>query len=159
VSLSEVSETAVLAVPVDRVWKVVSATNRYAEWVDGVLEVTEHHGTAELGRTYSEHNRTLGPLTTRSTWTVQEIEPLTKRVDTGEGFAPLHEMTNIFRFRPVAVDGVENAGTEMTYAVRYRAGLGPLGVVIDKLTQPGLRKSFQQSMRNLEDLVVAEGVE
>lgn len=29
--------------------------------------------------------------------------------------------------------------------------------MIDKVTQPGLRKAFQQSMRNLEDLIVAEG--
>jgi uncharacterized protein YndB with AHSA1/START domain len=156
-SMTELSETAVLAVPVERVWQVVSATDRYAEWVDGVLEVTDHHGQAEVGRTYAEHNRTIGPLTTRSTWTVREIEPLTTRIDTGEGFAPMHEMTNVFRFRPVAVDGVEGAGTEMTYAVRYRVGLGPIGAVIDKVTQPGLRKSFQQSMRNLEDLIVAEG--
>ena len=155
--MTELSETAVLAVPVERVWQVVSATNRYAEWVDGVFEVTDHHGEAEVGRTYAERNRTIGPLSTRSTWTVREIEPLMTRIDTGEGFAPLHEMTNVFRFRPVAVDGVDGAGTEMTYAVRYRVGLGPLGAVIDKITQPGLRKAFQQSMRNLEDLIVAEG--
>ena len=73
--LIEVTEKAVLEVPIERVWEVISATNRYADWVDDVIEVTEHHGVAEVGRTYSEINRTLGPLTTRSTWTVAEIEP------------------------------------------------------------------------------------
>lgn len=150
---TEVSETAVLAVPIERIWDVIAATHRYAEWVHGVLEVTEHHGTAEIGRTYSERNTTIGPLTTRSTWTVLEIEPLCRRVDTGTGFAPMHDMTNIFTF--ATADG--GAATEMTYTVRYRPGLGPVGVLIDRLQQPGLRKAFQQSMRNLEDLVVAEG--
>jgi len=151
VSITEVTETAVLAVPIERVWEVTSATHRYADWVYGVLEVTDHHGTAEIGSTYSERNSTVGPLTTHSTWTVREIDEPRRRVDTGTGFAPMHDMTNIFEFRPVA------GGTEMTYTVRYRPGLGVLGKLIDRLQQPGLRKAFRQSMRNLEDLIVAEG--
>lgn len=82
----EVSESATLAVPIDRVWEVVTATNRYAEWVHGVVEVTEHHGPATIGETYSEVNRTIGPLTTSTTWTVREIEPQRTRVDTGVGW-------------------------------------------------------------------------
>jgi uncharacterized protein YndB with AHSA1/START domain len=149
--VTEVTETAVLAVPVERVWDVISATHRYADWVHGVLEVTESHGTAQIGKVYSERNQTVGPLTTRSTWTVQEIVPMSVRVDTGVGFAPMHDMTNVFEFKPVA------GGTEMTFTVRYRPGLGPIGRLIDKLQQPGLRKSFQQSMHNLEELIIAEG--
>lgn len=153
---SEVTERAVLAVPVERVWEITTQTHRYADWVHGVLEVTDHHGTAEIGKTYSEVNATVGPLTTRSTWTVREIEPLRRRVDTGVGFEPMHEMTNIFEFRGLKFDdGTE--GTEMTYAVRYRPGLGPIGKAIDKLQQPATRKAFQTSMRNLEDLIIAEG--
>ncbi|MBL7495823.1 SRPBCC family protein [Frankia sp. CNm7] len=153
--LTEVSETAVLAVPVARVWEVIDATDRYAEWVVGVLEVTDHHGAATVGRTYSERNRTVGPLTTRSTWTVERIDPPRRRVDTGTGFAPMHDMTNVFELEPVQVDGGE--GTRFTYTVRYRPGLGPVGRLIDRLQRPGLRRSFQASMRNLEDLIVAEG--
>ncbi len=152
---TEITEVAVLAVPLDRVWSVVSATGRYAEWVDTVLEVTEQHGTATVGGTYAERNRTVGPLTTRSVWTVREIEPLATRIDTGAGFAPMQEVTNIFRFRPVVVDGVDS--TEMTYTARYRIGLGPLGRLIDRVGGAALRQQFRRSMRNLEDLVVAEG--
>ena len=161
VPLTEISETAVLAVPVERVWEVISATNRYAEWVVGVLEVTDHHGTATVGKTYSERNRTVGPLTTRSTWTVQEIAPQRLRIDAGTGFAPMHEMTNVFELEPMKLDADQGNGTEigtrLTYTVRYRPGLGPVGRLIDRVQQPGLRKNFQASMRNLEDLVVAEG--
>jgi uncharacterized protein YndB with AHSA1/START domain len=152
--LSEVAETAVLAAPVERVWAVVDDTRRYAEWVVGVLEVTEHHGPATVGRCYSEHNRTVGPLTTRSTWTVREIEPLRLRVDTGTGFAPMHDMTNTFTFRPVTIGGAE--ATEMTYRVVYRPGWGALGRLIDRLQQPGLRTAFQASMRKLETIAISE---
>lgn len=169
--VTEVSETAVLAVPIERVWEVISATDRYAEWVVGVLEVTDHHGTATVGKTYAERNRTVGPLTTRSTWTVQEIDPQRLRIDTGTGFAPMHEMTNVFELEPIKLDAGATAdrttadrttadqttATRFTYTVRYRPGLGPVGRLVDRLQQPGLRKSFQASMRNLEDLVVAEG--
>ncbi|MFG2725660.1 SRPBCC family protein [Streptomyces canus] len=152
---TEVTERAVLAVPLERVWDVISATHRYAEWVDGVLEVTSHHGTAEVGRAYCERNRTVGPLTTRSTWTVREIEPLRRRVDTATGFDPMHDMTNVFEFRRLTFDD-GGEGIEMTYTVRYRPGLGIIGRAIDKLQQPGLRRAFQTSMRNLEDLIVAQ---
>jgi uncharacterized protein YndB with AHSA1/START domain len=149
--MTEISETAVLGVPLERVWDVIARTDRYAEWVVGVLEVTDHHGVATVGRTYSERNQTLGPLSTHSTWTVREIEPLRRRIDTGTGFEPMHDLTNIFTFRAV------DEGTEMTYAVRYRPGLGPLGRLIDRLQTPALRRSFQASMRNLEELIIAEG--
>jgi uncharacterized protein YndB with AHSA1/START domain len=153
--LVEVTEKAVLEVPIERVWEVISATNRYAEWVADVIEVTDHHGVAEIGRTYSERNRTIGPLTTRSTWTVKEIEPLRTRIDTGVGFAPMYDMTNVFALRRMTIEGAD--ATELTYTVRYRAGLGLIGLLIDRLQQPGLRRTFQASMRNLEDLIIAEG--
>lgn len=152
-SMTEVTETAVLDVPIERVWEVISQTHRYADWVHGVLEVTDHHGEATVGETYSEHNQTVGPLTTHSTWTVQEIEAPHLRVDTGVGFDPMHDMTNIFALRPA----VHDTCTEMTFTVRYRPGLGPIGRLIDVLQRPSLRRSFQTSMRNLEDLIIAEG--
>lgn len=147
----EISERAIIPAPVDRVWEVISNTARYAEWVAAVLEVTDHHGPAEVGKTYSERNRTLGPLTTRSVWTVQEIDPLRRRVDTGTGFDPLREMTNIFEFRPV------ETGTEMTYAVRYQITPAPFGHLLHRIVQPGTRQGMQTSMSNLSDLLVAEG--
>ncbi|MFC4949863.1 SRPBCC family protein [Pseudonocardia sp. GCM10023141] len=154
--VTEVSETAVLAVPVERVWEVISATHRYGEWVVGVLEVTDHHETAQIGRTYAERNVTVGPLRTRSVWTVAEIEPMRRRVDTGTGFDPMHDMTNTFTFLECTLaDG--SRGTVMTYAVRYRPGLGPVGGLIDRLQRGGLRRNFQASMRRLEDLIVSEG--
>ena len=151
-----VSETAIIPEPPGRVWEVISATNRYAEWIPTVLEVTSHHGTAQVERTYSERNRSLGPLTTRSTWTVREIEPGRRRVDTATGFAPLRDLTNIFSFEPVTLDD-GGEGTKMTYAVRYRIGLGVLGRLLHAIIAPGLRADMRKSMTNLAELILAEG--
>uniref|UniRef100_UPI001C26140C SRPBCC family protein n=1 Tax=Streptomyces sp. AC495_CC817 TaxID=2823900 RepID=UPI001C26140C len=133
-----VAEKAVVNASVERVWEVISRTDRYAEWVAGAIEVTDHHGVATVGRTYAETNRTLGPLRTSSVWTVREIDPLRRRVDTGTGFAPLQDLTSIFEFRPVKGPDGQDA-TEMTYQVEYTIGLGPLGLLLDCIQQPGMR--------------------
>ncbi|MEU1550960.1 SRPBCC family protein [Nocardia sp. NPDC005745] len=150
-----VEEKAVIPASVERVWEVVSATDRYDEWVAAVLSVTDHHGTAQVGKTYAERNTTIGPLTTRSQWTVREIEPLRRRVDHGTGFEPMRDLTNIFEFRPLTFeDGT--AGTEMTYRVTYRPGLGVIGRLIDRVQKPGMRAGMRRSMQNLSDLLVSE---
>ncbi|MFC8349752.1 SRPBCC family protein [Streptomyces sp. NPDC057280] len=150
-----VAETAVIDAPLGRVWDVISRTDRYAEWVAGAIEVTDHHGIAEVGKTYAERNRTLGPLRARSVWTVKEIEPFKRRVDTGTGFTPLQDVTNIFEFRPVqSADGRE--ATEMLYQVEYTIGLGPLGLLLDSIQQPAMRAGMRTSMANLNTLLRSE---
>jgi uncharacterized protein YndB with AHSA1/START domain len=146
-----ITERAVIPAPVERVWEVISATNRYAEWVAVCREVTDHHGTATVGRTYSERNVLLGPLTNRSTWTVEEVTPMTRRVDRGTGFPLVHDLTSAFLLRPVP------EGTELTYEVTYRFGLGRVGVLVDKAQQGGQRAAMRQSMANLAELLRSEG--
>jgi uncharacterized protein YndB with AHSA1/START domain len=145
-----IDEVAELPFPVERVWEVLQATHRYAEWVAVVREVTDHHGTATVGRTYSEVNTVLGPLTTRSTWTVREVSPMTRRVDTGTGFPLVHDLTSAFLLREV--DG----GTELTYRVTYRFGLGRVGALVDKVQQGGQRAAMRQSLENLAELLRSE---
>ena len=150
-----VTEHAVVDAPVERVWEVVSRTDRYAEWVAGAIEVTDHHGVATLGRTYAERNRTLGPLRTASVWTVVEIAPLRRRVDTGVGFAPLKDVTSVFEFEPTRnADG--RAATRMTYRVEYAIGLGPVGLLLDRIQRPGMRANMRTSMAGLDTLIRSE---
>ncbi|TLS46471.1 SRPBCC family protein [Streptomyces montanus] len=152
-----VTERAVIDAPVERVWEVVSRTDRYAEWVAGAIEVTDHHGIATVGKTYAERNRTLGPLRTDSVWTVVEIDPLRRRVDTGVGFAPLKDVTSVFEFQPVqSADGRE--ATQMTYKVEYVIDLGPLGLALDWIQQPGMRADMRTSMANLSTLIRSETI-
>ena len=123
----------------------------------GAIEVTDHHGIATLGRTYAERNRTLGPLRTDSVWTVVEIDPLRRRVDTGVGFAPLREVTSVFEFEPTrSADGRE--ATRMTYRVEYVIGLGPIGLLLDRIQQPGMRANLRASMANLNTLIRSEAL-
>ena len=145
-----IDEVAVLPFPVERVWEVLQATNRYAEWVAVVREVTDHHGTATVGRTYSEVNTVLGPLTTRSTWTVREVSPMTRRVDTGTGFPLVHDLTSAFLLREV------EGGTELTYRVTYRFGLSRVGALVDKVQQGGQRTAMRRSLENLAELLRSE---
>lgn len=140
-----------LAAPVEDIWAVIDDTSRYAEWVDGALEVTTHHGAATVGETYSERNRTIGPLTTRSVWTVGKVEPRSLRVDSGTGFAPLHDMVNTFRFEPLGAEA-----TLMTYRVDCRVGLGPLGRLVAPVLEESLTGQFRRSMTTLESVVRAE---
>ncbi|WP_416957671.1 SRPBCC family protein [Streptomyces sp. Agncl-13] len=152
-----VTECAVVDAPVERVWDVVARTDRYAEWVAGVIEVTDHHGIATLGRTYAERNRTLGPLRTDSVWTVVEIDPLRRRVDTGVGFTPLKDVTSVFEFEPTrGPDGRE--ATRMTYRVEYVIGLGPIGLLLDRIQQPGMRANMRASMADLNTLIRSEAL-
>jgi hypothetical protein len=148
--MTVISEVAVIPAPVERVWEVLSATDRYAEWVAVCREVTDHHGAATVGRTYSERNVLLGPLTTRSTWTVREVEPMSRRVDTGTGFPLVHDLTSAFLLRPVP------EGTELSYVVTYRFGLGRIGRVVDKAQQGGQRHAMRRSMANLAELLRSE---
>lgn len=150
-----VTEHAVVDAPVERVWEVVSRTDRYAEWVAGAIEVTDHHGVATLGRTYAERNRTLGPLRTDSVWTVVEIDPPRRRVDTGVGFAPLKDVTSIFEFEP-ARNAAGREATRMTYRVEYVIGLGPVGLLLDRIQGPGMRANMRTSMANLNTLIRSE---
>ncbi|PVG80599.1 polyketide cyclase [Nocardioides gansuensis] len=147
-----VSVQRTIAAPVEDVWTVIDNTARYAEWVDGAFEVRRHHGAAVVGRTYEERNRTIGPLTTISTWTVQQVEPKALRVDTGEGFAPLKNLTSTFRF--VSVD--DGRATEMTYEVTFRLSLGPLGRLVGAVLSKSLAAELARSMANLDELLRSE---
>jgi uncharacterized protein YndB with AHSA1/START domain len=151
-----VTETAVIDASVERVWEVISRTDRYAEWVAGAIEVTDHHGVAALGKTYAERNRTLGPLRTNSVWTVKEIDPPRRRVDTGTGFAPLRDVTSVFELRSIPGTDGGRETTEMTYQVEYAIGLGPIGMLLNGIQEPGMRAGMRTSMANLGRLIRSE---
>jgi choline dehydrogenase-like flavoprotein len=62
----------------------------------------------------------------------------------------------IFELAAVGLDGRET--TEMVHAVRFRPGLGA-SAGFEWLQRPRLRRMFRNSMQNLEDVIVAEGLE
>jgi uncharacterized protein YndB with AHSA1/START domain len=147
----EVETTAEIAAPINKVWDIINDTGRYAEWVDIVDEVIDHHGPARPGLTYSENYRVLGPIRTRTVWTVREVEPQHWRLDSGTGLAPLKNFVVYFKFDEVSG---KPSTTAFTYGVRYQIGLGPLGKVIQPLLASNLRKGFDASIRNLRKLAL-----
>jgi uncharacterized protein YndB with AHSA1/START domain len=71
----EVSATTPVAAPPERAWEALCDTARYAEWVEGTLEVTRTDGPAAPGSTYDEINPVLGPWKATTRWTVTEFDP------------------------------------------------------------------------------------
>ena len=140
-----------LAATPEDVWNVIADTGRYADWVDGVLEVTSHHGTAVEGGQYTERNRMIGPVTARSRWTVVQQEQPSLRVDRGEGLWPLADIRNTFRLTSIG-----DRRTRMEYAVDFRLRLGRLSPLVAKALAPGLRADFIRSMQRLDALILAE---
>lgn len=146
--LSDVAETATIDAPIERVWEVVAATDRYAEWVDACIEVTDHHGQATIGRTYSERNKFAVGIKIGTTWTVADADAPRLRRDTGTGFPLMHDVESLFELTPARAER-----TEITYRARYRFGLGPLGRLIDRLQQPTLRAGQRRSLQALARLL------
>lgn len=142
----------VLSATPEEIWEVISDTSRYADWVHGVLEVIEHHGTATEGRTYEERNKTVGPLTGRSVWTVLSKDAPVERIDSGVGLDPLGNLVNVFRLTPVD----RGESTEMLYEIRFDLPFGPLGKVVAAVLGMGLRRNFGKSMRNLDRVIQSE---
>jgi carbon monoxide dehydrogenase subunit G len=134
----------------DELWNVIADTSRYADWVDGVLEVTSHHGPAVEGGQYSERNRMIGPVTARSTWTVVRQERPSLREDHGEGLWPLADIRNTFRLTSTG-----NGRTRMEYEVDFMLRLGPLAPLVATVLTPSLKADFTRSMQNLETLVLS----
>ena len=70
-----VSASTVVAASLDRAWRLLSDTGRYAEWVVGTVEVTRTDGPAREGSTYDEVNPILGPWRAKTSWQVVEFTP------------------------------------------------------------------------------------
>ncbi|MEV6320774.1 SRPBCC family protein [Nocardia sp. NPDC051787] len=143
-----------LVVTPEEVWALTSDTSRYADWVGSVLQVETHHGQARPGGTYTEQVRSIGPLTTHAQWTVRQIEPMSLRIDSGEGFAPLRDVVNVFRFAPIG----DGAATAMTYEFHFSLNPRPLGVLVHRLLSKSMQADFDASMRTLETVILSERV-
>lgn len=141
-----------LVVTPKEVWDLTTDTSRYAEWVASVLEVKTHHGSACVGSTYTERVASVGPMSSNPLWTVRQLEPLTLRVDSGVGLAPLRDVVNIFRFAPIS----GGSATSMTYEFHFDITPRFVGPFVERLLGRSMRSDFDESMRNLEMLILSE---
>jgi uncharacterized protein YndB with AHSA1/START domain len=157
---TEVSETLVVAAPIERVWALLSDTGGYGDWVESCIAVTYHHGEAALGGVYREVGHGLGPLRTRTSWTIAELDAPHFRRDTGSGMPLVSGLESIFELETIALplDDAPDAATQWTWRNRYRPALGALGRRLDALQQGELRGMMRRSMDRLAQLAVADPV-
>jgi uncharacterized protein YndB with AHSA1/START domain len=148
---TEIAAEIRIAAPPQRIWDVIGATERYADWVVNTLAVTRVDApVAEAGVSYDEHNRIMGPWTARSTWRVLSADPPRHTVHAGSGI-------------PLAQDlelecTLTAAGEETLYrhVISYRPALGGLGLLIDRVVAPSLRRDISATVAKLKALVEAE---
>lgn len=119
-------------------WEVACDTRRYAEWVPVTLEVLETDGPAELGSTYKERDRALGPIKSTSEWTVIEFEPPRRQ---------LHRTESIPILKPLDVEMVveELGGQSSQFTLRWKGqtALGPIGAIAVRLQRSSFRRDLE----------------
>lgn len=122
-----VTATVTIPAPVGRVWELATDPDRFADWADQMIEVVRADRPLRLGSTYEERNTLLGPVTGRSRWTVVEHDPPRRSASRGEGLPLVASLDVVTELREV------EQATELTLAIRYRPGLGSLGLLLDRV--------------------------
>jgi uncharacterized protein YndB with AHSA1/START domain len=142
-----VTSDAVLAAPPERVWELISDTQRYAEWVEGTRAVTRTDGPARAGSTYDEVNPIVGPWTARTRWTVEEFEPVRRQVHTSPDLPLLRRMDIVMELAP------DGDGTRLTLMLRAEPALGPVGAAFGRLLRPKVARDNRRTLAHLAELV------
>lgn len=133
--------------PLDRLWDLLCDTGRYAEWVEGTVEVVRTDGEARLGSTYDERNKFLGPWKARSRWRVTEFERPRRMVHVAERFPLVSGLHVDWELAPAA-----HGGTDAVFGVEYTPALGPLGTLLDRWMVRGVRADHERTLENLRAL-------
>jgi hypothetical protein len=130
----------------DLAWAVISDTRRYAEWVEGTLEVTGGDAVAHPGAVYTERNLVAGPFTAKATWRVVEV-------DRARGYQR-HETTDVPTCRYVAVE-TEVVPTSSGCRVMIRLEAEVTAGVLTPLVAPLLLRTIAASNRATVDNLTA----
>jgi uncharacterized protein YndB with AHSA1/START domain len=120
--------SAVVRAPQQRVWDLLCDTTRYADYVVATHEVTRTDGPARIGSTYDERNKFIGPIKASSRWEVVEFDAPSRQVHRGEGLPIVDGIWIEMETAPQGDDA-----TEVTFTLRYKPGLGPLGDVLNTI--------------------------
>ena len=143
----EVTASAVLAAPPERVWELISDTTRYAEWVEGTAAVPRTDGPAAPGSTYDEVNPIVGPWTAKTRWSVTEHEPLRRQVHTSTDLPLVRRFDVVMELEP------HPAGTSFALTLRGWPALGPLGAAFAAALRPRVARDNRRTVAGLERLL------
>ncbi|HEX8855362.1 MAG TPA: SRPBCC family protein [Thermoleophilaceae bacterium] len=148
---SRLVASTVIQAPPEKVWEVVSATGRYAEWVvntDEVVRTDNPRGGPDV--TYDERNTIAGPWKASTRWRVTEFDPPHRQVHEGEGVAFAKGVRLEIDLAPAG------ESTEISNTAVYEPKFGPVGALLDKALRPMLERDFRRTMENLKRLVESE---
>jgi carbon monoxide dehydrogenase subunit G len=146
----EVTASAVIAAAPEQLWKLVSDTSRYAEWVAGTAAVPRTDGPAREGSTYDEINPVVGPWRAKTRWTVIEFDPPRRQVHRTEDIPFASEFLVIIEIVP------SGDGGEVTVTLRAKSSLGVLGASVLGVLKSQTRKDNERTVRSLAELAARE---
>jgi carbon monoxide dehydrogenase subunit G len=146
----EVTASAVVPAPAERVFELLCDTQRYPEWVTGTNAVTRTDGPAVEGSTYDEVNPILGPWKASTHWTVVEHTPPRRSVHTTADI-PLSS-----RFDVVMEVASEDAVSEVTMTLRGEPAYGPIGAVFARVMQGQVERDNRRSVEAFAELAARE---
>jgi carbon monoxide dehydrogenase subunit G len=146
----EVTASAIVPAPADRVFELLSDTARYPEWVTGTEAVTRTDGPAREGSTYDEVNPILGPWKASTHWRVVEHQrPRRSRHTTGD--IPLSS-----HFEVEMEVASEQDVTEVTLTLRGEPSLGPIGALFARFMQGQVDRDNRRSVEAFAELAARE---
>jgi carbon monoxide dehydrogenase subunit G len=146
----EVTASAIVSAPPDRVFELLSDTARYSEWVTGTDAVTRTDGPASEGSTYDEINPILGPWKAKTHWRVVEHSPpRLSRHETGD--IPLSS-----HFEVVMEVAPEGEGSMVTQTLRGTPSLGPIGSLFATLMRGQVDRDNRRSVEAFAELATRE---
>jgi uncharacterized protein YndB with AHSA1/START domain len=146
----EVTASAVVPAPAERVFELLSDTARYPEWVTGTEAVTRTDGPAREGSTYDELNPILGPWKASTHWRVVEhLPPRRSRHTTGD--IPLSS-----HFEVEMEVASEQDVSEVTMTLRGEPSLGPIGALFARFMQGQVDRDNRRSVEAFAELAARE---
>jgi carbon monoxide dehydrogenase subunit G len=146
----EVTASAIVPAPAERVFELLSDTARYPEWVTGTEAVTRTDGPARDGSTYDEVNPILGPWKASTHWRVVEHQPPRRSRHT-TGDIPLSS-----HFEVEMEVASEQDVTEVTLTLRGKPSLGPIGALFARFMQGQVDRDNRRSVEGFAELAARE---
>jgi carbon monoxide dehydrogenase subunit G len=146
----EVTASAPVPAPPERVFELLCDTARYPEWVTGTDAVTRTDGPAAEGSTYDEVNPILGPWKASTHWRVVTHEPPLRTVHR-TGDIPLSS-----EFEVVMAVASEGDVSEVTITLRGEPAYGPLGVIFARLMKGQVDRDNRRSVESFAELAGRE---
>jgi carbon monoxide dehydrogenase subunit G len=146
----EVTASAIVPAPAERVFELLSDTARYPEWVTGTEAVTRTDGPAREGSTYDEVNPILGPWKASTHWRVVEHQPPRRSRHT-TGDIPLSS-----HFEVEMEVASEQDVSEVTLTLRGEPSLGPIGALFARFMQGQVDRDNRRSVEAFAELAARE---